>query len=525
VPERVQDLPKSLRVYATTLDPRSYHSPVASGKVWKNLIGKAAASSCDGQQGNAVAAPDFHFAQTPTFLAPDAGLGLGDNSLSGPQSHQLGVDGDGSYTVAVVFQPTGPLPVLDTVSVFQIFANGSAGNNGFALTMRASGRAPPSSGAPPSKRGGREGFFSAAAATLSADVYMQVGSSSVVQSSSPVTLDPSHRYIIAASRDRGSMSASLIDLDDRQRGYTKTPLIAPTPVPSNTPRVSFANVDMTVNGANNWGANLIAIGVYAEALGDGSLNDLYRHYTASLREHDPAHIETKAKLEAARVAIACPFDDPTCAQCGGVKDWSAASAAIITSGGVTCLSAIDRFCAANPKHGRCSCWDSTNPEFGRSCAAYRAVFSGKAYDVSGCPVPEHDGGGGGLKAAKQQPQTVDAIVTSILSPNNVDAVAKLIGAVRGADHIAQQQHQQFHKSQQQHPQYGAAARNRKRGARRHGRATCGGGADDGECSSSSSSDDETAKKKNGGEVGMWAWMFGGGKPTRRPSDNRRRGDE
>ena len=525
MPESVDSLPKSLRVYATTLDTRSYDNPVASGKVWKNLVLYGKPSPC----GIQVAAPDFHFAQTPTFLAPDVGLGLGDNSLAGPQSHQLGVDGDGSYTVALVFQPTGPPPVLDAVSVFQIFANGGAGNNGFALTMRTPNRAPgPKQPSQQQQQRGREGFF-AATPMVSADFFLQVGTSSAVQSSAPVSLDPSHRYLIVASRDRGSMSASLVDLDDRQRGYTKTPLVGPAPVPSNTPRVSLANVDMAINGSNNWGANVIAIGVYAEALGDGALNDLYRHYTAALREHDPVHIEAKAQIEAARVATACPYDDPTCAQCGGVKEWSAASASIVTAGGASCLAAIDRFCAANPKHARCSCWDSTSPEYGRSCAAYRAVFSGKAYDVTGCPVPDAN-----PHEKPPQPQTVDSLVTSILSPHNVDAVTKLIGAVRGADRqTAHNVHANGNANAKKNNDQPAAHKRGKNG--KHGmNQKCGGRKDDDGCSSSSSSDDDdedghhAAKKKT--SPGFWAWMFGYGtghadrKPVRAHTSHRRGGE-
>ena len=486
--EALSALPKSLRVYVTTLSAASFGSGGGhgAGKTWANVApgSSRASSACSSSP-----SMDFHFAQTPTFLSPEAGLGLGDNMLSGPQSHQLGIDGDGSYTVAVVFQPSGPIPSLDEASVFKIFANSSGSgkssssqwnNNGFSLSMR-----------------------SHASSSSSADVYLQVGNAQPVQSKSPVSFDPHHRYLLVASRDRGSMSASLVDLDQSTNGYAKSPIVGPVPVPSGTPRVSFANVDMTVNGSGNWNANVLAIGVYAEALGDGVLNDLYRHYTATLREYDPAHAEIKAQLEAARVATSCPYDDPTCAQCGGVKEWSAASAALVTSGGPSCLAAIDRFCAANPRHARCSCWDTSSPEYGRSCSAYRAVFSGKAYDITGCPAPD----------ARPPPppnaaQTLDSVITSVLSPHNVEAVTRLIGAVRGGSSSTDKNHHSA-----THPPARHAGRKKGRSCPhrpRHRRGECPDASDDSDASS-----DESECAANGGgacpqknKPGFWSWVFG-----------------
>ena len=547
--ERVEELPSTLRVYVTSLDSRSYTS--ASGKTWRNIshyTPPASAAACDAPSSSPSSQSrplDFTFAQTPTF-SPDGGFGLGHNTLTGPLSHQLGIDGDGSYSVTVLFQPSSGLPALDEASVFQIFANSSGGNNGFSLALRNASGASGASGAKTTRerfqssddhKGGSPNHpassssirqrmqqqqqnqqqqpsssrpvtssapapapASATAGVAAAHVALRAGSASAVSGSSSATLDASHRYLLVATRDRGTLGVSLVDMDAAK--FSKQQLLSsPVPPEALQQRVRLANVDMTVNGAANWSANLIAFGVYASALGDAEVGALYAHYLEALRQYDPAHIEAKANAEAARAATACPYDDPTCATCGGVKDWSAAAAAVVTTGGPACLAAIDRFCAANPKHARCSCWDSTHPEFSRGCTAYRAVFSGKAYDPDGCPEPErmlhmqeH------AQKPQQQEKTVDQVVSSLLSPANVEAVTRLIGAVRGP---------------------AAAAAPHARPDRRARRADDGDSSDSSDSSSSDSdsdSDDEDKKKK---PEGFWAWLFGGGDDKLKHNKRRR----
>ena len=497
--EQLAGLPASLKVYVTSMDPRSYAGVSTSGKTWRNV---APATATAKQVGCAISGGgsqqtdmDFHFVQTPTF-SPTGGMSLGENKIAGPLSHTLGIDGDGSFTITMLFQPTGHAPALDVVTAFQIFANASAGNNGFALTF---GRGAALVSSSPSASGSKKTAPQqqppqSADGLTTSEVFLQVGTASPVQCASPTRFDLGRRYLLAATRDKGSMSVSLVDID--AKGYAKQLLLSGA-VPAPTQRVSLANVDMAINGGGNWSANVLAVGVYASALGDSELGELYTHYTATLREHDPVYQAGKAQAELARQATACPFDASTCAACGGVTDWSAASPSIITSGGQSCLSSIDRFCTANPQHPRCSCWDSSSPEYGRGCVAYRAVFSGKTHDCPAVPAVAH-------ATPPHAPPGPSIDLGSLLTPANVDAVTKLIGAMRGDD-SRQHPPQQHPPQQHQHP----PQQHQHRGRRR---IMPSSREDDDDASSSSSDSDGddygSRGRKKVKAPGFWAWLFG-----------------
>jgi hypothetical protein len=388
----VPDLPGGYTVLLTSMDPRSY---AGSGKTWHNL---APASSSSSSSSPAVA--DFFFSQTPSF-SPQGGFALGDNVLTGPQSHELGLDGDLALSVAFVLQPTGEAPQQTAASAFQLFAN-TPDNNGYQMSFKRSASDAAATGA----------------GLVSYDAYLQAGSAAPQLCEHRLVLDPRHRYLVVVTKDRAALNAVAVDLD--AKAFVKDSLA--TGVPAPTTRVRLANVDMTVNGGGDWSANLLALLMYPYALVDTDVVALYAHFRARLRLYDPEYVRLQQLVQGAAAAKACPYDAATCGACGGVLDWSGAGAdTVVTSGGPGCLRAIDRFCAADPTHPRCSCWDLSNPEYGRGCSAYRGLFAAPAAPEDG----EHAQGLGGGSTSDQQQ------LSTLLSPNNVDAITRLITAVRG----------------------------------------------------------------------------------------------
>jgi hypothetical protein len=331
---------------------------------------------------------DFLFRTTPALSRP-GGFVLGANSIGGPQCHLLGLDGDGALTVFMLFQPAGAPPAAGVqATAFQLFAN-TPGGNGLSLAVSDKSR-----------------------------LSLQVGSAPPVACADPAApFDPQRRYLLAASKDRGgAYRVTLVDVD--AKGFVAQKLLSGTVQRSE--RVPLANVDMTVNGEGQWNASLVALGLVNRALGDADLAALYDHYSRALQEYDPQFQALQALAASAATARSCPFDAATCGACSAVQDWSAASGAPFSTGGsAACLTAIDGYCRAHPTESRCACWDSSNPEYAKACATYRALFANGGAPPPPPPPPAQ---------AQAQAQACDKKPDGELSPASIDAITRLIQA-------------------------------------------------------------------------------------------------
>ena len=459
IPELLTRLPSGVTTYATALNPLSYGTQQSSGRTWRNVAPASPATASCGTSDR-----DFHFRTTPAVSRP-SGFALGENVLSGPQSHLLGLDGDQAMTVFLVFQLTGPSPT-DPTTLFQLFAN-TSGGNGLSMSMSTSGK-----------------------------MLLQVGSAMPMEcNESEVKLDASHRYLLAATKDRSAYRVSLVDLD--AKGFSLHTLLHG--VIDKPERVSLANVDMSINKEGRWNASLVAFGLVNRSLGDADFASLYEHYVATLREYDAEYQRLRKLTEAAEKAKSCPFDAATCTACGGVKDWSAASGSLFASGGITCLTSIHRYCSAHPGEARCSCWDTSNPEYAGNCAPYRALFS-EAGRPKVVVVPPPVVAPPSCAPPPPPP--------SELSPASIDAITRLIKATApqtsscgrcGHSIGAGEKHE-------------CEVDNEKK--KKSGCGKCGRKVEKGEkheCVQHVKKHDDQDRDSEDGEVklGFWAWLFGG----------------
>jgi hypothetical protein len=318
----------------------------------------------------------------------------------------LGVDGDMDVTLALLFQPTGAAPERQSASLFKLYAN-TPDNNGIELSVR------------------RSLATDLAPSTVSYDVFLQVGYQPPQPADRPLVLDLARRYLLIATKSKTGASVVAVDVDAKTFG--KVPVLTGGQVAG--ARIRLANVESAINGGANWNANLLAVLVFPKQLADNDVLSLYNYLHDELRQFDPDYQQMQSLVQAAAQATGCPYDPPTCATCApSVRDWSVG---VVGQGSAECLAAIDAFCAANPKHPRCGCWDASSPHFGgASCQSYRTVFSGQACG---------SGGSGGSGSSDGSTPAGD-VVASILTPNNIDAVTKLITAVRGPPHASHASH-------------------------------------------------------------------------------------
>jgi hypothetical protein len=346
VPEDVEDMatmPQGLVLYVTTFMAGSYPG---AGKTWRNVI---QTSSSDNPR-----AKDFTFRVEPAFSRRD-GISMNSNTLTGPLTHLIGIKGDLSFSLAVVMQPTGSTQGTADVILARLYAN-TPDNNGFCLFFR--------NFAPMAANG-----------TVSADMFVTFGNgepmrcSQSPQQKMPVTLDTTKKYLITCSKGHGRIRVTLVDLTFH--GSYDAHVLLDARITTRE-SVTFSNREMLVNNNENWNGNLMALGIFDRALVDTDVQQLYSYYSGIFRKMDPEYRAVMESLKEVAKAKACPFDKGTCDACASVQDFTNLKSVLASS--ETCLGNINAFCAANPDHPTCWCWDTGNPYYATRCKTYRSLF-------------------------------------------------------------------------------------------------------------------------------------------------------
>ena len=339
-------------VHVTCFDPASYVP--ANGKTWQNTANVVVAKNKDDQTACVHGKRDFMFSKSPTFSNKD-GFTLGPNAITGPYSHELGVRCDQAMSIVTMVQLTGDLPAEGSpeVSVFKLFAN-TPNNNGLTLTIGGGTRI--------------DGL-------IKGKLRLQLGNRAAIpcdKNGAYTVFDPTHHYVIAVVKDYGKLKVLLVDID--MDTYDRKVLLD-TIVGPQDGNIALSNVDMTINQGGNWNGRIFTFVMYSKALDDRDVTHFYDMYKTQFLEFDPAYQDMKRRLDDATKIKSCPFDATTCASCGGTKDWT--NFGDMAGSGTSCLRAIDRYCTLNPSHAKCSCWSTSNPEYGTSCMAYRSAFDSR----------------------------------------------------------------------------------------------------------------------------------------------------
>jgi hypothetical protein len=380
----------ALTMYTSIFSKASYTD---GSKTWRNT---APGRRLEGEQcaaNGSTGDGDLHFARTPTFSVR-SGFSLGSNVLTGPNSHQLGIKGDMAFTAFMVCHFTGELPTDSTrdAVLLQLYANTSS-NNGLLLTASGASRT---------------------SGMLRCALKLKLGAGEPHRCRAPgggefLLLDTTHRYVLVVVKDYGALTVSLCDLDSPM--LERHTLLSVSVGAQDS--LLLSNRDMTINGAGNWNANLLAFGLFARAATDVDVTAMYSYYRKLLREADPDFADMADLAHQAAKMHVCPFDAETCAACESVTDWTNSSS-ILSSAGTPCLRAINTYCSNNPQNPRCQCWNVNNPQFDRSaCSNYRDIFSGKDKAAAKCTKEQQQMGDGGA-----------------LSEGSITALARLLTAMQ-----------------------------------------------------------------------------------------------
>ena len=402
----------ALSLYTSCFSKASYAGPEASGRTWKSIVSvKAADASATCTAGGSFRNMDLQFKSTPSFSKKD-GFALGQNTLTGPLSYLLGINGDMAFSVMVLLQFTGEAPLTSAAaseaSLFSIYAN-TRNNNGASLVIKA--------GDP-------------VANMVSCQCILRIGNSLEVpcqlKGSDSILFQPRKPYLLCVVKNYGRVQVHCVDLGSSE--YVRESILdhnAGTMEP-----IVFSNTDMTLNDAGNLAANILTFGVFGRALTDSDLSDWYKHYNTQLKQFDPAYVKIATTLQTAKAASGCTFDAPTCAACSSIKDWSNMSN--LLGAGKECLLAIDKYCTANPTAARCECWNLNNPAYATTCLPLRGAFAGKTL-VEESTVKKGQDKAACAAVTPQPHAALDpaALIKTLVTPENIVAVGKAISEIQG----------------------------------------------------------------------------------------------
>lgn len=325
-----------------------------ASRTWKNtappptVAASVKAGCADGDRG-------IEFSEKPAF-EEGKGILMSNVTATGPLSHVLDIDLDRAFSIALVYHDrsrgtddSGPGTIL------QIFAN-TPNNNGLHLYRDSSG------------------------------LYMQLGAQEAITLEEQAE-GKSQYVLLVITRDSSSGKIRAVAIDLEVADYVARQTELATANISGAARTPLSNKAMVINPSRSWNVALMELRITREYMS----NHAIQAYAEDVRKYLELFDPDKSKVLDLTREVAdlrkCPYNDETCAVCGGVNDWSDESVPALT-GGKQCLSAINRFCSSNPSHAKCKCWDATNSEYDAACRAYRTIYDpSHAPPAPKCPKP------------------------------------------------------------------------------------------------------------------------------------------
>jgi hypothetical protein len=299
---------------------------------------------CTSQGG--IATKNFRFDEQEASFTDEKGLFLGNNSIKGPMSLNLGINGNGEFSIFIICNHDELSLGKLAVNMFRIYGN-TPDNNGISLDIKDITTTPVQSGK----------------LSLTFDAQNFVSDS--------VTLDPNLVYLYVIQKKPASIKLTVLS------SISSTPVdIINKKLDSSD--VLFSNKTMCINCYSNWFANLRAFGIYNVYLDSDGIKSLYTYMTTEQTKLSDDYKLYQTKLEELNSSLAklkkCPYDPATCAKCQGVTDWT--NTQNIIESGSNCRSAINTYCSTNSNLDICKCWNSNLSAYNTNeCLSFRNIFT------------------------------------------------------------------------------------------------------------------------------------------------------
>lgn len=339
----------SLTVYYSDFSKKSTEN--LQNNIWKNIspyhIDNNKACKISNSEQSCIT-----FSETPYFNRSN-GIELLSNKLTGPPSHLLGIQGNGTFSIFMCLNFNGfSKSNSEDYAVFELYGN-TKNNNGVSLYINHK----------------VTDFINN---TTKAQMYVVFGVQTIV--STEFNLKRNNPYLIILVKKNKKISLNVHDISKDAKQNTFEKLIDQTEIEH--PAILLSNKEMEINSNLNLNANIYAFGIYNQNLEDETFLHHYMHIevkktTDHFAKEAKQHIQFQHELNDLKK---CPYDNDVCNDCSEISDWNRMSNVIHSSS--KCKSAIDSFCTKNPTHPECKCWDSSNTN-SLECEYYKSIFKQK----------------------------------------------------------------------------------------------------------------------------------------------------
>jgi hypothetical protein len=338
--------------------------------------------------------------QPPTNIETQYGYSLTGTVLEGPPSHQLGIQGDGSFTVFCTLRFTGfgsgaaagvagAAEATAAKDLFRIYAN-TPTLNGLALTVTNATLASPSAptlynvdmvlqfGSKTYCVCGAPGSTVSVPATEAAGTGAAAGQAFAVEG---LVVDTSKVYTLVIAKDAQNRTLTMWSLEDHRNTVPELnkKIVAGAAVQAED--VLLSNKPLTFNPNRNMQAVLYALGFYNKALSEAEVGVLREHLKDFV---DLLDAEVTGLREQLNAFLACPYDSAyvcanACENITSASNWGRPNV-LLGSASPACLTAIAGYCRSNVTRPECECWDPAKTKYSDpGCVTLRRAYDPVSY--------------------------------------------------------------------------------------------------------------------------------------------------
>lgn len=358
--ETLDSISTGLTLYYTAFSKESYPK---NGKLWYNIAPFFANGGDTNCTDTSLSDTNAQFSQSVAY-SRENGFTFGAASIMGPKGYQLGISGNGSFTIF----STVKFSAFDSTSAndfefLKIPAN-TANNNG--LTLKFSNN------------------VTQIGSLYGVNVSMQFGTQTIaakdpLTDSTLIMINPAYTYFVIITKNNLDISLALYpNIDNISTNSQSVLRLVKTWKVDPSEEVLFSNKELLINRNRNVYGNLYNFGIYNKALDEANVSTLFMHTQTELQKSNQVLTNLAQQISKLQNQLqgakACPYDESVCSSCKKITDWSNFTN-IVYNGDEACLGSIDNYCSNNPKDDKCVCWDNTNAlSQSNGCKLYVSMF-------------------------------------------------------------------------------------------------------------------------------------------------------
>lgn len=348
--EDLKDVSTNLQFYTSIFSSKSYTAGTNSKK-WVSIASNGNQSASMYTSTGGLIDSSLNFEQSVPFTQ-STGFHIAQSSVKGPLCHQLGIKGDGEYSLFFFIQPGVFTSSTKPFELCKLFAN-TKNNNGLSIELLKIDTQGP---------------------VQTTQIIITHGAESPIictlNGNKSISFQPGLPLLLIVSKSFNMLRCIMYNI------FEPSAKILCNSKLSTTDNV-FSNKELSLNANKNVNVILKAFGIYNTALNDMQCMLLYKHLLTEMKKTDEFYKQYAKKIDTLAKEVAglqqCPYDAKTCNKCGKIKVWTVNN--LLTEGDTECLQSIGSYCQEHSNKDGCKCWDLKNPKYKDAyCSNWRNTF-------------------------------------------------------------------------------------------------------------------------------------------------------